>query len=132
MNRMTDYMKKKVLDASLGKGAAGFPTKVYIAAFKTATTDAGGGTEIIGGAYTRKEVTFGAATISGVAGLSSNTNDIEFPIATADWGTVTHLALMDAATGGNMLYHGAVTASKKIDTGDMLRILPTDVKVYQE
>ena len=43
---------------------------------------------------------------------------VTFPTASASWGTVTHFAVWDASTSGNMLFHGALTASKTIDSGD--------------
>jgi hypothetical protein len=130
MNTMTDYMKKKALSASLGIATETFPTDVYIAAYTTATTDAGGGTEVAGGGYKRQLIKFSTPTLSGESAKTSNVTDIEFPTATAGWGTITHIALLDAETGGNMLYHGAVTNPKTIEAGDRLRVIPGDMNVY--
>ena len=35
---------------------------------------------------------------------------------------MTHIGLYDALTTGNLLYHGAVTVSKTITTGDTFSI----------
>ncbi|MGB2469903.1 MAG: phage tail fiber protein, partial [Flavobacteriales bacterium] len=42
--------------------------------------------------------------------------------ATGAWGTITHFGIFDASSSGNLLYHGALTASKTIATGDVLKI----------
>ena len=37
-------------------------------------------------------------------------------------GTVTHIGIYDALTGGNLLFHGQLTVSKTITTGDTFQI----------
>lgn len=56
-------------------------------------------------------------------GLTDNVADITFPQATGAWGTVSHMGLMDSATwgAGNMLYHGALAASKTIGINDIFQ-----------
>lgn len=131
MNTMTNFLKTKTLNACLGIAVQSWPTTMYLAAYTTATTNAGGGTEVVGGSYARQVIAFGAPTIVSLQALTSNTAIIDFPVATASWGTITHIAIMDALTGGNMLYHGAVTAPKTIASGDQLRVMASDFKVYQ-
>jgi uncharacterized protein RhaS with RHS repeats len=63
-------------------------------------------------------VTFGAPS----DGVSTNTAAIEFPQATGTWGTVGWIGIEDASTGGNLLYHTALDASKTIATGDIFKI----------
>ena len=41
-----------------------------------------------------------------------------FPTPSANWGLVTHQAVFDATTVGNMLIYGALAASKNINSGD--------------
>ena len=36
------------------------------------------------------------------------------------WGTITHWALFDAVTAGNMLWHGDLTTARTIGDGDQL------------
>ena len=57
-------------------------------------------------------------TSAAASGAASNAAAISFPTATASWGTVTHYALFDAASSGNMLRWAALTASKTIGSGD--------------
>ena len=54
---------------------------------------------------------------------------IEFPTATASFGTVSHVAVFDASTGGNMIAYAALTASKAIDTGDVFRVPSGDLDI---
>lgn len=96
----------------------------YVGLFTAAPSDAGGGTEVSGGSYARQAVTL---SVSG--NLATNGAAVEWPTATADWGTVTHLAVFDALTSGNMLVYAALTASKTISTGDVLRIPAGDLDI---
>lgn len=117
MSAFSDYLENKVLDHVFSGNAYTAPT-LYVALFTTATTDAGGGTEVstTGTAYARQ--TF---TMTTTGDTSTTAAAIEFPTATASWGTITHMAIYDAATAGNMLAHGALTASKAISTDDVFR-----------
>src|SRR4051794_8657528 len=112
----TDYSENKVVDLLNGKTAFTLPT-VYVALFTAAPSDAGGGTEVTGGAYARKQT---AATdwAAAAAGSATNSATITFVTTTAAWGTVTHFATFDAPTAGNMLRWGPVGTSKTVGTGD--------------
>lgn len=57
--------------------------------------------EIVGGNYSRVNVTGKFETASG--GVTKNSEQINFPLPSVAWGTVTHAALFDAEQGGNML-----------------------------
>jgi len=91
------------------------PGAIYIGLHTSATNDDNSGTEVSGGAYARQAATFNAA----VSGSTSNSATVNFPTATASWGTVTHFGLYDASTGGNLLYWGALTVAKTVDNGDL-------------
>jgi hypothetical protein len=118
MAEFTDFMENKIIDHMLRNQAYTPPATVYVALFTTAPSDAGGGTEVSGGSYARQPVALAAAS----GGASENSADITFPTATANWGTITHLALMDALTGGNMLMHSPLDESKTINNGDTFKI----------
>lgn len=100
------------------------PTAWYLGLFTVAPGEGGGGTEVSGGAYVRKAVTF---SVSG--NLATNTAAIEFDVATADWGTITHVAVFDASTGGNQIAYAALSTSKTIATGDVLRVPAGDLDI---
>lgn len=134
MAAASDYLEQRVLDFVL-RGAAEHtftaPTTVYVALFTTATTDAGGGTEVANAnAYARTAVTFGAIGIA-TDGIISNSVEVSFPQASGSWGTVTHLAIVDSGTygAGNFLYHGALGVSKAIDTNDTFKIAVGDLDI---
>lgn len=114
---MTDFLENKILEHSLGKTAYAMPG-CYVALFTANPTDAGGGTEVTGGAYARQAATWAAAS----GGSISNNADINFPVATATWNTVTAIAIFDAAATGNMLWWGTLSTSKTINTNDQFKI----------
>ncbi len=95
------------------------PTSWYLAAFTTDPAEDASGTEVStsGTAYARQSAAF---TVTG--DTASNSAAVEFPTATANWGTVTHIAIFDAVSGGNMIAYGTLAASKLIETGDVLRV----------
>lgn len=45
---------------------------------------------------------------------------MDFTASGGNYGTVTHVGIFDAVTSGNLLWHGALSASKVIDDGDTL------------
>lgn len=103
-----------------------FPTlgaSVHVALFTAAPTDAGGGTEVTGGAYARVAVSRAAGSWAAPADnagaqRTSNVNAITFPSPTAAWGTVTHVGIFDAATAGNLLYSAALGTARSPVSGD--------------
>lgn len=117
MTAFTDFLENELLDHVLRNNAYTAPTTIYVGLYTTATSDAGGGTEVTGGAYARQTMAFDIAA----AGATQNTADVTFPTATASWGTVTHAALLDAVTAGNMLFHGILTASKTVAIDDTFK-----------
>jgi hypothetical protein len=115
MTALSDYLENKLYNEVLRNTDYVPPAAVYVALFTTATSDDGSGTEVTGGSYARQAVTFAAPS----NGAASNNAACTFPQATGNWGTITHFALMDASTGGNMLLHGPLTASKTVNSGDV-------------
>jgi len=105
-------------------GSATRPTAWHIALYTAAPSDTGGGTEVSGGGYGRQAVTF---TISG--NTASNNAAIEWDTATSSFGTVTHVGVFDAASGGNLIAYAALTTSKTIDTGDVFRLPSGDLDI---
>jgi len=115
----SDYLENELLDHVLGNSAYTAPATVYVALYTVAPSDAGGGTEVTGGSYARVAVTNNATNWPAASGgAKSNGTAITFPTATADWGTVVAMAILDAATAGNFLYWADLTASKTVNNGD--------------
>ena len=111
-----------LLNWVLTTNAATRPTAWYVALFTTDPTDADTGTEVSGGSYARTAVTF---SVTGNA--ATNTAGVEFPAATANWGTVSHIGVYDASTAGNLIFHSPLTVAKAITDGDVFRIPTGDL-----
>ena len=119
MAGLSNYAEDLVLDWLFTAASATRPTTWYVALYTVAPGEGGGGTEVSGGSYVRQSVSF---TVSGTAPTqAANSAAVEFPTATASWGTVVAAAIYDASTSGNMLAFANLTTSKAIDSGDVLR-----------
>lgn len=118
--------ENKVLTWTFTADAVTRPTAWYLALFTTDPGETGSGTEVStsGTAYARQSVAF---TVTD--NTASNSAAVEFPTATASYGTVTHVAVFDASTAGNMIAYAALSSSKSIDTGDVLRVPAGDLDV---
>ena len=150
MSASSDYLEDHVLNFGNGSLTVGSgrgytpPATVYVALFadsgsgvaaalesNTSGTDATskfGYYEINNGSYARQTLTFANAGASTTGTISSNAT-VSFPVATANYQTagstgqvVTHLALLDASTSGNVLFYGALTTSKTVSSGDQFTI----------
>lgn len=101
------------------------PTAWYLGLFTAnPNEDGSGATEISGNGYARKSVSF---SVSG--NLATNSAAVEFDVATGSWGTISHVAVFDASSGGNQIAYAALTTSKAIDTDDVLRFPAGDVDI---
>jgi len=118
MAEFSNYLENALINAVLRNTSYTSPTTVYVALYTTDPTDADTGTEVSGNAYARQSVTFSSPS----NGVTSNSAAVEFPQATGSWGTVAYIGLRDASSGGNLLFHTALDASKTIATGDVFRI----------
>lgn len=118
---LSRYIHRELLDHLLGVGSFTPPSNIYAAAFTVAPNSQGsGGTEVSGNGYARvNHNVYNPATDADPA-VCTNDGEISFPQATGSWGTIVHIGLYDAETGGN--YLGGGTVSKVIDTDDQLVI----------
>jgi hypothetical protein len=126
---LSNTFETTVLTWLLTNSAATRPTAWYVALFTSNPAEDASGTEVStsGTAYARQSVTF---SVSG--NTATNTAAIEFPTATASYGTVTHVGVYDASTAGNLIAYAALTTSKAIDTGDVLRLPANDLDVTMD
>ncbi|MGW8822217.1 phage tail fiber protein [Paenibacillus lautus] len=134
---MSNYLAAALLNQVFRNTAYTRPSKVYLALYTSNPTAADTGQEVAGGGYARQEVTFGApanenytiyhpttgqqVTVS--KPTIKNSTDIAMPTATADWGQVSHIGIRDAATGGNLLYFGALETPRSILSNDIFKML---------
>jgi hypothetical protein len=119
MGSFSNYAELKILEHITGKTSFTKPT-VYVG-LSTANPDedASGLAEPSGNGYARVDST----GVWGTAADGEITNDsvITFPEASGSWGTISHFALFDAESGGNMLAYGALSESKAVGSGDTAR-----------
>lgn len=118
------YLENQIINHVLGSGNYSKPASIYVALFNG--DPANGGTEVStsGSAYARLAATF---TVS--ANSATNSANLEWSPATSAWGSITYIAIYDAATSGNQLVTAALTVPKTINIGDVLRIPASNLTV---
>lgn len=116
MSKFSDYLEAALINVTLRGIAFAAPATVYLALYTSDPEDDDGGTEVAGGSYARQSVAFAAPA----DGVTSNSAQISFPVATADWGVITHVGIRDAAAAGNLLYHGQLDTPRTIEEDDQL------------
>lgn len=130
MSAMSDFLENSLVDQIFRGQTAPTTSTLYIGLYTSAPSDTGGGTELSGSGYARVSVTSSLANwagtqstgstvaSSGTGGATSNNGAITFPEPTSGWGQVQAFGVFDAATGGNLLFHGSLTINKTINEGD--------------
>jgi hypothetical protein len=108
------YLRQAIYNAILKNTAFTGAATLY-ASLHTAAPGLTGANEVPStNAYARVAVTFGTPT----AGAGSNSAAPTWPAPTpANWGTVTHFGIWDAATGGNYYLGDALTAAVATSIG---------------
>lgn len=107
-------LANQFLDEVFGSGT---PATIYVALFV-------GASEVTGGSYARVAVTNnGTQWPAASGGNKTPANDIVFAVSTAPWGTPTVVKLMDASSGGNVLYSDSITSPQGVNTGDTYMFL---------
>lgn len=131
---MSNYLERKIIDATLRNLSYVTPAKVYLA-LSTSDADFEEGiiSEVSVDTYERQEIIFAEsvddAAYTAKGSITSNTNEVRFPRATVPWGVIKSAAVMDAPTGGNVLYYNKVTTPRTIEAGDMVMFLVGDFKI---
>ena len=132
---MSDYLEAQLLNLIFRTQVAWKPSAIYIGLWTATLADASTGAtagEVSGGSYARVQVTQLDANWNapGVGGLTDNVAAITFPTATGSWGTVTDVAIVDTASGaGNIMFYGALTASKVVGSGDTFKFSIGDLDI---
>ena len=132
-NAATTYLEHRLLNfifknnAAIGGVTFASPGDSIYVGLATAVSDAEAGslTEANFGSYAREQITAANWTLASSSTdqqTIKNTNNFEFPASTGTTNTVTHAFIADAVSGGNILFIGALDASKTIATGDVFRI----------
>lgn len=124
---LSDYLEGKFIDYILREQSFPSPSSVYLALFTSAPSDAGGGAEVSGGSYVRKQLTGGFNAAAN--GAASNNGSISFITSTDVWGLISHIGIFDAESGGNLLFYGEFDTALQVDTGDTYLIADGDLDV---
>ena len=132
MTAATNYLEARTLDFWLKTNSEGTapPSTVYIA-LHTATPGETGSTanEVTDTNYTRQTSSWGTVTTVANTVSCSTSTDITFGPANTGFGTVTHVSIHDAGSGGNMLFYGELSASKTVGANDSFRITTGNLTV---
>ena len=128
---LTNTWETNIGNALLRDTAFSAPSTVYVALFTADPGETGStANEVTGSGYSRQAITFAAPTTDGEF---VNSGDVVFT-ATGSWGTVTHVGLMTASSGGQVIMKGpivdsaSVASPKSIGNGDSLRFSSGDFK----
>jgi hypothetical protein len=124
----SDYWENKVLDYMFGKGSL-TPTPIFVGLSSSDPTDDGSALAEPGGNNYARVQTSACNWKVASGGVLTNAGQIVFAMATGGWGTVTHFALFDDATGGNMLAYGPLGESKTIGSGDIARFAAGEMEI---
>lgn len=127
----SDYLENELLDHVFGASAYSAPATLYFALSTADPTDDGSGiAEPSGNNYERVAVTNDKDLwTDAAAGALSNEAAVTFNTASGSWGTITHFAVFDASSGGNMIIHGDLTASKAVGSGDTPKFNIGDIDI---
>lgn len=120
----SNYLETEILDHVFGGNAYTAPSTLYLSLHTANPDEDGSGAEVSGGGYARQSM---AMTVTG--NTASNDSAVEYPTATANYGTVTHVGVYDASTAGNLLCYASLTSSKTIETGDVFRVPAGDLDI---
>jgi hypothetical protein len=109
---ISNYLGNAVINASLRNTTYTSPANVWCALYSTAPTASTSGTELTGSGYSRQSVTFSAPS----AATTASTGNVTFT-ASANWLPVVSIAIVDASTGGNILWYSNLASSQVINSG---------------
>ena len=131
---MSDYLKSALLNHIFRNTAFIQPATIAVALCTAAPVDSDTGAtipEVVGGGYARKEIARADANWTLSTHSVDNTALTAFPAATGNWGTVTHIALLDNTIigAGNILFHGPIDAPKIVGVGNTFEFNATQLVV---
>lgn len=113
MAGLTDFGEDMIINQTL-RGTK----KIYVGLLKSNPNDVGNVNEINTSSYKRQEIIF----IPPNKGETYNQNDIIFPVATENWGWITHIGLFDSVIGGNLIAYSELDYKKEIRAADIYKI----------
>lgn len=123
MGGFSNYLETKLLDVIFGKATYTSPN-IWVALCKSLVSDLDTGAtiaEITGANYARVNVVASSWSSSATTGATSNVDTISWATASDAWGTITHTAICDASTAGNVLCYASVADAKTVASGDQVQ-----------
>ncbi len=121
---MSSYLREKLAQHTFAQTAYTMPTNVYLAAFtQPLNTTSGITDEVSGGGYSRVDIT---GLLDESDGVITNNDLIKFNVATADWGDIYALAVMDSISGSNILIYSNLDTPVTINTSSVLGFFAGD------
>lgn len=112
--KASNYFEDQISEYSFRGGYDFNTATVYLALYISNPDEDNSGTEVSGGSYVRQIASFN----SPANGIVTNDSLITFPTATSDWGDITHFAIFDAETGGNMLVYSEIYPQNAVNSTD--------------
>ena len=121
---LSEYLRHALLNAAFRNTAYTSPTTVYVALFDG--DPEGAGTEVSGTDYSRESASFNAPS----SGSVTNSAKVDFGTAgSGGWGDITHAAVYDDDTAGNLLGSSALASAKNVSEGDAFEIPAGDLEI---
>jgi hypothetical protein len=120
---MTTSFAQKVANAAVGNVSFTPAPVVYAALYSTVLTANASGTEIVGNGYNRQTAAFSITD-----GVATSTGNVVFNCSGNNWPTVRSIAIMDASSGGNMLFYQGI-APRNVRVGDAVNFQTGDIQI---
>ena len=131
MAAFSNFLEQGILNYTLRGQSLTQPTSIYVALFTADPTDANNtANELSDSGYARQDAANGgdiatgwtSPTVSGTGHVCSNAIAMEFPPIVDGSVTVTHFGLYNAATAGDLLYHGAFDTARTLQIDDVVSV----------
>lgn len=134
----SNYFENAILKHIFGDTAYSVPATLYVGLWDnsvtlsdTSTGASAGEVNTSGTGYGRVAVTNDDTKWTVTDNVVENAADVTFATATADWGTINQFAILDATTGGNILFWSTLAVSKTVTTGDTVRFNAGDITITE-
>jgi hypothetical protein len=115
----SNYLEDEITGWINGTTFDAAPTSTFVQLYSQSPTESGSPT---GALYTRVEVAAGGWTrVTNSTATLANTTAITITSSASSGSTATDVAVFDSSASGNMLFYGALAASKVIATGDEVK-----------
>lgn len=115
-NTVLDWIVGRTLYLALSTGA-------QVAMDGTVTNEVAAGK-----GYSRVAINFAGASSAEVL----NNAIMDYGVATADWGTISHFAICTGTSGANAIVHGSFTSAKAVATGQTAQVRDGEISISLE